>query len=214
MTPAQRQRLLRRRHQHERQAVIFGAVLAAMAVAALASAAVLTGALDAPFSRAFTTVKPSGAAVAPVPCPPTGALPVAYSKVTVNVYNGTSQVGLAGKTAAALQAREFRIGTVGDSPTRFPGTAKILFGKAGLAQAYTLAAHLPDPTLVYDARTGKDVDVVVGARYPDLVATKEVGLSPKKPLRAPAGCVPVTRATPAPAPTPTAKATATATPKG
>jgi hypothetical protein len=47
-TDPDRARTLRRRHMHERQAVIFGVLLAGLALAGLGAAAVYTGTLAVP----------------------------------------------------------------------------------------------------------------------------------------------------------------------
>ena len=49
MTDPDRARALRRRHVHERQAVIFGILLAILAVAGVSAAAIYTGNLNVPF---------------------------------------------------------------------------------------------------------------------------------------------------------------------
>ena len=49
MSDADRARALRRRHMRERQAVVFGVLLAALAVIGLGAAAVYTGSLSLPF---------------------------------------------------------------------------------------------------------------------------------------------------------------------
>lgn len=190
-TDADRARALRRRHMHERQAVIFGVLLAALAVVGLGSAAVYTGSLSLPFLEEEFAAKPTPPATARAfPCPPDGALPVAYGEITVNVYNSTSTAGLAAATLKSFTDRGFLGGETDNQPT-YDGTVRIAFGQAGLTAAYTVAAHLPDVEFVADGRKGPEVDVVLGTEFKGLVPADEVGLDPETPLEAPKGCVKV-----------------------
>ena len=108
MSEQDRARQLRRRHMHERQAVIFGVLLAALALAGLGAAAMFTGSLNLPvFARGFEAEPTATATQLPYPCPPAAALPVAANQVTVRVFNATTRVGLAGATGASLQERGF-----------------------------------------------------------------------------------------------------------
>ena len=96
MSEAERARKLRRRHMHERQAVVFGVLLAFLALAFVVAAAVYTGNLNLPWaSREFTNQPSPSATHNPAVCPPAGALPVAAANITVNVYNGQGTTGLA-----------------------------------------------------------------------------------------------------------------------
>ena len=202
---AARQRKLRRRRKRERQAVIFGAVLAGLAAIGLGAAAVWTGSMDAPFDRAFTTLEPSPSVeVGAPPCVPEGTLPVPYGDITVHVYNATSRPGLAGSVADLLGQRGFEIGSTGNFSLKLRGTARIEFGAEGIAEAYTLAAHLPDVELRYDARTDGVIDLALGARFTELVPLEEVPLSAVEPMTGVEGCVPLDTAVPGapPAPTP------------
>jgi hypothetical protein len=201
-----RARTLRRRHMHERQAVIFGVLLAGLALAGLGAAAVYTGTLGVPFlARGFSTPAPDAGATA-VPCPPEGAAPVPYAQVTVNVFNGAGRVGLAAQTAAALTERGFVVGTTGNAPEAVTGTARLTFGAAGVAAAYTLAAQLDKPVLVLDARADATVDITVGSAYVGLVSADLIALDPAVPFASPSGCVPIAEITLAPAPATTTDA--------
>jgi LytR cell envelope-related transcriptional attenuator len=133
MNDADRNRQLRRRHMHERQAVIFGVLLAGMALVGLSAAAVWTGNLDLPgLDRAIATEPSPSATTNSFPCPPVGALPVPYAAVTVNVNNGTDRAGLAGATAAAFRERGFVVGTT-TNVTGYDGVALITSGITGVA---------------------------------------------------------------------------------
>jgi hypothetical protein len=203
MDPVERQRILRHRHKRERQALIFGTLIAGLAVTAFVAAAIYSGTIPAPFARGFSTAPPPAGSDSPVPCPATGSLPVTYSAVTVTVMNGTKRPGLAATGAAELSGRGFTVAATGNYTGAVEGSARIVFGVSGLAAAYTVAAQFDKPELVLDARQEPTVDVVLGAQYTALLATTAVTLAPDVPLVGVAGCVPVDEITPAPVPTPT-----------
>jgi len=191
VTDQDRGRQLRRRHMHERQAVIFGVLLAALALAGLGAAAMYTGSLNLPvFTRDFAAAPSPTATQDPYPCPPAGALPVAYGQISVRVYNATTRVGLAGATSASLAERGFVIASTENAPATYDGTARIIFGTPGVAQAYTLAAHIDGAVLVLDPRADATVDLSLGAEYAELNPIDTIALDPAVPLVAPPGCTP------------------------
>jgi len=186
-----RARELRRRHMHERQAVVFGVLLASLAVAGLGAAALYTDSMSLPFLEREFSVKPTAVAGAvDTYCPPEGALPVPAGEITVDVYNGANIGGLAGRTATDLTDRGFVIGVTENAPSAFTGVARIIYGAAGSAAAYTLQAHLPDAVLQNDARTDALLDLIVGKEYTNLLPLEEVVLDPAAPLVGPEGCTP------------------------
>ena len=206
MSDADRARSLRRRHMRERQAVIFGVLIAALAVVGLGAAAVYTDSLSLPWIDEDFQAEPSPTpSISHYPCPPEGALPVAYGSITVNVYNSTTTSGLAAATQGALVERGFVAGTTGNQPT-YDGTVRITFGVPGIAAAYTLAEQFPDATFMLDGRQDATVDVTIGTDFESLVAPEQITLDPATPLVAPAGCTPYDEIAP---PTPTTSTTAT-----
>ncbi len=197
MTDVDRARALRRRHVHERQAVIFGVLLAGLAVAGLGATAVFTGSVDLPFiARGFSTPPPEPEPEAGY-CPPAGALPVAYGQVTVNVLNGTSQAGLAGATASGLTERGFAVASSTNAEDPYSGAARISFGLTNAAAAFTLAAHLEEVDMVPAAREDGVIDLTLGADYIALKPVEQVLLDPALPLVGAEGCRPLDEATPA-----------------
>jgi LytR cell envelope-related transcriptional attenuator len=198
-----RERSLRRRHKHERQAVVFGLLIAGLAVGALGAVAIFTGGIEAPFSRPFTTPSPDPVeAAAPPPCPPEGTLPVAYSAVQVTVLNATNRAGLAAQTGEALTSRGFVLLGTGNSPSPVAGVARISFGVAGVAAAYTLAAHVEGELLLLDGRPDATVDLVVGEEFVSLLDPGTIPLDPNAPLVGQEGCVPLDQAQVGTAPVP------------
>lgn len=219
LTPQQR-RALRRRHKHERQAVIFGSLVAGLSLAGLGAAAIYTGAMDGGFlDREFTTKTPDVGAARPAPCPPADSVSVAYASIQIHVLNSTSRAGLAGSTAEMLASRGFVQIDTGNYQAPFDGTARIQFGVTGLAAAYTLASTIPDAVLLLDTREDAGVDLVLGTKWDKMIPREEVTLTLGDPLVGMAGCVPVAEAlvdapvgpTIAPTETPTGEPTAPAT---
>lgn len=207
MTDPERARNLRRRRVHERQAVVFGVLLAGIAVVGLGAAAVYTGSLSVPFlSRGFAAEPTPTHSIDPYPCPPKGAKPVAYNKIVVNVYNTTDRAGLAGATAAEFEERQFKLGKTGNA-SPYSGVAVIVFGRQGIAAGYTVAAQVPDSVLRLDARKGTSVDVLIGDGWSDLAAVDDVDLDPGAAIPTPSTCTPLDQLG-VPKPTATPKATA------
>lgn len=214
LTPAQ-QRALRHRRQHERQAVVFGGLIAGMALAGLGATAIYTGALDVPFlQREFSSAPPETVdALPPPPCPTEEMLPVNHDTIQVRVYNASDRAGLASLTATELTARGFVLLETGNYPLTIATGAQIAFGEAGIAAAYTLAAHMENPDLLLDTRADATVDVVLGETFSRLVDPSLIVLDPTSPLLPVFGCVPLEQARITALPGPTSPPTPTATPE-
>ena len=122
---------------------------------------------------------------------PAEVLPLA-SRVTINVYNSTKRVGLAGDAAKLLGVRGFKIAKVENDPLGIviEGEGEIRYGPKGEAGAKLMAYHFPTATLVNDGRKGKRVDVVLGQQFADLANDAEVvaQLAQPSPSASPQGC--------------------------
>lgn len=199
----QRARTQRRRRKHERQALIFGLLIAFLAVSGLAAAAIYTGAVTAPFDRGFSTEEAVRDQVATQPCLPDGTLPVPYRDVTLKVLNATERSGLAAQVSAVLTSRGFVVSATKTQEAKLTDV-RISFGTQGLAAAYTVAAQFPKANLLYDAREDASVDVALGASFTDLVPTEEIVLAPDTPMTSVDGCRSLDSITPEPLPTPSA----------
>jgi hypothetical protein len=197
---------------HERQAVVFGVLIAFLALAFVTAAAIYTGNLELPWVNRNFTAKPTSTATHKAePCPPAGALPVPANQITVNVYNGAGTPGLAGTTATALTERGFVVaGAANALSYSFTGTARISFGVQGIAQAYTLAAYVDDAELSLDTRTDASVDITLGSAFLALKAPEDITLDPNTPLVGATDCVPYDEYITAAATTPTTAETAPA----
>jgi hypothetical protein len=200
----------RRRREHERQAVVFGVLIAFLAVGGIFALAVYSGAISSPFNRPFTTVGMTEQESYPVPClpavkgQPDGALPVAYSKIQVRVLNASAvstvvgEAGIAAAFEAELDRRGFDVIAMGDFDGEQKVHSELRFGVKGVVAAYTLAEHLPDVRLVLDERKGTAVDLLVGERYEAPYPLDEVAVSSDQPLQNREGCVAIAEITPQP----------------
>lgn len=211
-TPANRERSIRRRRKHERQAVIFGILIAFMALAALLAAAVFNGAIKSPINPAFASPVASKDPAVVQPCLVEGKQnPVAFRKVKVNVYNGSKRSGVAARVAKDLEKRGFTILAAGNSQTRISGV-RIAFGTKGLRQAYTVAAHFPDATLYFDARVTSVIDITLGSTFSGMVDVEKLTIKAGQPMENRPGCQPLEMIKPAPAPPAEVKPSASASP--
>lgn len=184
----ERQRAVRRRHLLERQAVIFGGLIATLLTLLVAGLAVWFGAVPSPVSVPFESPTPVDTTVA-APCPPADAPPVPYNEITLNVYNGTTRGGLAAATAGELAARGFQIAARANDPFgRYDGATLLRAGATGLDEAYTVAALFPDAVVQLDIREESTVDVTLGSLYDGMRPAQEAELDPGQPIPAPPGC--------------------------
>ena len=122
---------------------------------------------------------------------PAEVLPLA-SRVTVNVYNSTKRVGIAGEASKLLSVRGFKIAKVENDPLGvvLDSAGEIRYGTKGEAAAQLMAFHFPDATLIKDDRGGKRIDVVLGKKFSDLADDAEVVAELAQPSASasPAGC--------------------------
>ncbi|WP_369370087.1 LytR C-terminal domain-containing protein [Promicromonospora sp. Populi] len=207
-------RVERRRREHERQAVVFGVLIAFLAVCGIFALAVYSGAISSPFNRPFTTVGAAEQETYPVPClpevegQPDGALPIAYSDIQVRVFNASAvstvggEVGAAAAFATDLTERGFVVIDLDNFEGAQVVVSELRFGTRGVVAAYTLAQHLPNVRFVLDARTGTSVDLLVGEDYEAPYPADQVVLSEDQPLQNREGCVPVADVTPQPVESP------------
>lgn len=197
-------RVTRRRREHERQAVIYGVLCAALLLVGLGALAVYTGAIDAPFARGFTNPHEVDDDVTP-PClpavegQPDGALPLANADVHVRIYNASGTAGIAGANQQVLERRGFSIDGIGDYGSTIT-RSELRFGSNGIVAAYTLAAHFPSMNLVLDTREDATVDLLVGERYDRPLNEDDVPIAGDTPLRNAQGCKPAAEIDAVPAP--------------
>jgi hypothetical protein len=101
--------------------------------------------------------------------------------VTINVYNGTDQVGLAGRIGEDFANRDFQVLDRRDDPegVEVEDVAVLRYGPEAVGAAHVLQAYfLNDAVEQFDIeRVGPVVDVVVGARFRQLATPTEVNQS-------------------------------------
>lgn len=200
LTP-QQARALRRRKQHERQAVVFGLLIALLAATGVVGLAVYTGAFSFPGNGEFVAkeTEPATTFAAPQPCVPAGTAPVGRKKIKVTVLNGSDRAGLAAVVSDLLDDEGFTVEGTGND-TRRPSTPVISFGVKGITRAYTLLAYIPEARLVLDTRPGASVDLTVTEKFAGFVPSDQVNLDPEIPLESVPDCVELDDVTPQPAP--------------
>lgn len=215
-TPAPTARQKRRRREHERQAVIYGVLIAALTVVGLGAWAIFTGAIDAPFAREFTPAHPLEEAIAPCLPPVSGGgapLPLPSNEIHLNIFNASGRAGVAAAHGTVMEERGFAVGLVANYGSQLP-VSELRFGMRGVRAAYTVTAHFPGTMrMVLDARTDGTVDLVVGEVFNRPLDEASVPLSPTTPLRNQPDCRPVGEIEPRPAPPPRPTPTPTPTPE-
>ena len=121
----------------------------------------LRGGKHATAQHVRTCVTPTAA---PSPEQPAG--------VTVAVLNATPKVGLAHQVAAALKARGFRIGRVGNTKAIVTGSAAVTYGPGGRAAALTVAEQVAGAAVTPVAAGG--VTLELGPSFTALATPDEV----------------------------------------
>lgn len=198
--PAVRARRQRIRRKRARQSVVFGVLIAFMALAGLVSVAVYNQAISLPFARAFSAdVLPSDPPSVPACLVEGKEKPVGYRKIRVRVFNASERRGLAATTAKILEERGFQVIATGNVTKDEVWGVRIAYGRKGVARAYTLAAHIPGATLVYDDRTNARIDLTIGAGFSEVLPEEEVRLESGQPMSNLPGCQPLESLTPVPA---------------
>ena len=118
--------------------------------------------------------------VSPSKICPSGTTPVRLrlpdvSQVTVNVYNGTSQPGLAETVAGELKSRRLKVGAVRTASNGPYLETIIRFGPESVGAAWLLRAYFPDARSEFDrGRAGPPVDVILGTSFRNVPTTTEV----------------------------------------
>lgn len=109
-----------------------------------------------------TAAKPAGARLAP-------------SDVTLNVYNATKRTGLAGRTAARLKSRGFRVERVGNDPLskKVRVSAQIRAAKSSRREVALVKSQVPGSVWVVDNRDDGTVDLVLGQKFRKLAPAKK-----------------------------------------
>ncbi|WP_370091983.1 LytR C-terminal domain-containing protein [Streptacidiphilus sp. MAP12-20] len=130
--------------------------------------------------------KPSASAMASAAASASGgAAPIALpsgvpqpATITVNVYNATNHVGLAGQTAAQLKLRGFKIGKIANAPValqnKITGAAQVTGAATSRAALSLLGSEVSGATTTTDARKDASVDFFVGNGFTALLTPAQV----------------------------------------
>ena len=99
----------------------------------------------------------------------------AQSLFTLNVYNASSDSGLAKKTATAMTTRGFTVGAISNDPygESLSGAGQVRYGPQGKEYARKYVEKLmPGATMEQDGRTDDSVDIVLGDDAPTISSVK------------------------------------------
>lgn len=138
------------------------------------------------FAYAWGYMKTSGKAnpTASSSCAVTST-PPPQSIFVLNVYNASSDTGVAKRTSTAMQSHGFNVGTVSNDPYKesIDGVGQIRFGPKGKKNATEyVKKYLPGATMVQDGRTDDSVDLVLGNQAPAIKSAPPTTVAP------PPGC--------------------------
>lgn len=149
------------RRTRRRAALVITGLLAVLALVLLLSVAGMQGWFSLGEGGGDDSAA-STAAVVPAPA-------LTAQQVTVNVFNSTSTVGLAGRTADGLRVRGFEVGSI-DNSEAIEGTGIVRHGPEGAEAAELLEqAAGQDLELTLDEeREGTEVDLVLGPDWQEL----------------------------------------------
>jgi hypothetical protein len=106
-------------------------------------------------------------------------LPDDPAEVTVKVYNGTNQAGLADSVTTEFKNQHFTVEKPAESKTKYKGVAEIRFGPDAVGRAQLLRAYfLAQSKMEYNPkRKGQLIDIVIGSDFRQLATTTEVNQS-------------------------------------
>lgn len=112
----------------------------------------------------------------------------AKKSFTVNVFNASHRVGMAGITAEVLGVRGFKVGEVGNYDEReISISAEIHYGKKGRNAAILVASYINNSKLVRDDRADNSVDVLVGQDFQEVRTNRDSKEELARPEASPSG---------------------------
>ncbi|AJC70398.1 LytR family transcriptional regulator [Trueperella pyogenes] len=177
-----------KKRTQQRQTVVFGSIIAVMAVLLVLGTLTWSGLLPFPFEREFSKAPDTNAVV----CPIDGAGHVDPTTITAKVFNSSNRSGLAGSVATSLSTAGVVVSeTANWAGDKFLEPVRIYTSSDGVTSAYTLRAYFPDATVHIDPNiTNQVVEVVLGSGYTEMVAspTKEQLTEAMAPIK---GCTPL-----------------------
>ena len=159
-----RARAQRRRRFQQRQTVIFGTIILALAVLLTIAWLTWSRVIPSPFAREFSA-DPTSTLSDQIACPPVETVTVPFSEITASVYNSTSTAGLASNVSDTLAGVGVTITESGNWDTQIAGVGRIQTGAAGVEEAYTIAQVLPGMLVTLDARTDSSITILIGTAF-------------------------------------------------
>jgi hypothetical protein len=112
----------------------------------------------------------------------------AKNSFTINVYNASHRVGMAGITSEVFDVRGFKIGEVGNYDEReISISAEIHYGKKGKSAAILVASYINNSKLVRDDRTDNSVDILVGQNFEEVRTNQDSKEELARPEASPSG---------------------------
>lgn len=94
--------------------------------------------------------------------------------VIVNVYNGGSVEGMAGKVADELKKRGYQVQEIDNHDLELLAPTVVISGPSGHSAAFNMQRNFPNSEYVEDDREDATVDVVLNSQFGNLVAAPEV----------------------------------------
>ncbi|MFI5491209.1 LytR C-terminal domain-containing protein [Actinoplanes sp. NPDC051859] len=106
-------------------------------------------------------------------------LPDKAQEVTVKVYNGTDQPGLADNVTNEFKNRQFQTQKPAENDKKVDGVAVMRYGPEAVGSAWLLRAYfLNQAEVQYNPkRKGKVVDIAIGSQFSQLATSTEVNQS-------------------------------------
>ncbi|MDR1861844.1 MAG: LytR C-terminal domain-containing protein [Candidatus Ancillula sp.] len=118
------------------------------------------------FGMTPSASKSSAQAKYPLPCVENSASAVPASSISVRVLNGSNMPGFGTAVGDSLTNRGFLVRSVETYTTS--NDTQIRFGQNAIVQAYTLAGHFTNATLILDDREDGLIDVIIGRSFSEL----------------------------------------------
>lgn len=113
----------------------------------------------------------------PFACPTETLEYPANTAVVVNVYNGGSVEGMAGKVGEELKKRGYKVQKVDNHDLALLAPTVVVSGPGGHAAAFNLQRNFPNSEYVEDDREDATVDVVLTSQFGSLVEAPKVDQS-------------------------------------
>lgn len=113
----------------------------------------------------------------PFACPTETLEYPANTAVVVNVYNGGSVEGMAGKVGEELKKRGYKVQKVDNHDLALLAPTVVVSGPGGHAAAFNLQRNFPNSEYVEDDRKDATVDVVLTSQFGSLVEAPKVDQS-------------------------------------